>query len=806
MMNAFFTKHNFLSTFIFITLLTSCKKDDENLPIVDSTIDIVINGSVQKGPFVSGSTITIQELKDTTLSPTGKTYITSTTNDFGKFFLESKISSGYIELISQGYYFNEVSGQISDGPLTLSGLVKTSETLDVNINILTTLTKDRIKYLMSTENKSFEDAKIQAEKEVLKAFGIVESIPNGFESLDISKNTEGDAILIAISSILQSLNSVGELSEIISKINLDLKEDGILSNGLIQILKENESNIQGINIRNNLLARYSSLGLSITVPEYEKYLDADQDGIINKEDEDNDDVFISGVVQKGPFVAGANVWVTEISSTVSSHQTGSFTTNSLGAFSGICKVNYPYLEVQVSGNFYNEVTGVVSTQPITLEAFIPKNADSIKVNVNILTTLASRRIQHLINSENKGYIDARAQAEKEVLAIFGIIEPTIDHFEDLDITKNRIGDLILLAVSTNLLSTKQNIDGLSYLPQMIHDIEIDGKVEADLQLTLREFCAAVDFSNVRKNLIDRYLLEGSNIEIGAFEDFLDLDGDGLINKLDPETYVLKKIPTPLWANGSSTVEFNNKLWYLGKEVWSSGDGEIWTLEKSQEFWNERVLFESIVNNDKLWILGGRSSFFGPSAEDVLYSGNGTDWSIAADTTSWRNREYFTPITFEGKVWIIGGQRGGNEIWSSSDMTHWDKVLENPPFGERLNSGCIVYNNKIWLFGGEEAMIGVKDIWYSSDGKNWVKSAKTLPWSFGVVKPVIYEGKIWVLGPKGEIWSSRDGENWEKNSWVMNIDFFDGKEYSVTVFNNKICLVPHTSYGERSIYYLYSYKP
>jgi hypothetical protein len=50
-----------------------------------------ISSFAQKGPLASGSTITIQELKDN-LVPTGNTYYTATEDDLGSFNLDSEIS------------------------------------------------------------------------------------------------------------------------------------------------------------------------------------------------------------------------------------------------------------------------------------------------------------------------------------------------------------------------------------------------------------------------------------------------------------------------------------------------------------------------------------------------------------------------------------------------------------------------------------------------------------------------------------------------------------------------------------------
>ena len=260
---------NVLNVLLIITLVfSSCKKDEK---MDFKPIEAGMNGLVQKGPFISGSSITIQELDDT-FTPNGKTYNTTTNDDFGSFKLKSVISSPYVEVIAQGFYFNEVSGSLSPASLTLRALLKTSSTMVANVNILTTLSEQRIIYLVEEGGLSFEDAQQQAEAEILNVFGISEDGLLGFNQMDISKEGKSNAILLAISSILQGYHSVAELSELISKIIIDIKEDGTLDESkIITNLKQNAIILNLFYIRGNLENRYHNLGLNVAVPDFEYY-------------------------------------------------------------------------------------------------------------------------------------------------------------------------------------------------------------------------------------------------------------------------------------------------------------------------------------------------------------------------------------------------------------------------------------------------------------------------------------------------------------------------------------------------------
>ena len=230
--------------------------------------------AVQKGPFVSGSAVTIQEL-DERFDPTGRTYNTQISNDFGEFRLGSTITSNYVEVIAKGFYFNEVSGSLSDAELTLRSIVDLRDVNNqVNVNILTTLAKDRIIKLVVEDGMSFANAKKQAELEVLTAFNISATEESeSFESMDLSKPGESNAILLAVSTILQANNSVAQLSELISRLSNDIRINGAIANDLNRNQISQQSQIFTASamsqVRTNLANRYTNLGISVSIPEFE---------------------------------------------------------------------------------------------------------------------------------------------------------------------------------------------------------------------------------------------------------------------------------------------------------------------------------------------------------------------------------------------------------------------------------------------------------------------------------------------------------------------------------------------------------
>jgi N-acetylneuraminic acid mutarotase len=248
-------------------VLTSCKKDNETDSIVTRS---GMDGYIQKGPFISGSSITFNEL-DASLVPMGKTYNSTIINDLGAYTITNNISSPYIEIVANGKYYNEVNDSITLSPITLRSLQRVTD-IESNVNILTTLAEDRIKYLVLNKSIPFGDAFEQAENEILKIFGITGNSFSHFNTMSLSGSDDSDAILIALSSIIQGRQSVTQLSEFITKFQADIKEDGTIENtDLKNIIKLNASNLNLTHIRHNLETLYQSLGLTITIPNFEKY-------------------------------------------------------------------------------------------------------------------------------------------------------------------------------------------------------------------------------------------------------------------------------------------------------------------------------------------------------------------------------------------------------------------------------------------------------------------------------------------------------------------------------------------------------
>ena len=193
---------------------------------ITAVTDWEVAGVSQKGPFVTGSAVTVQELDGVSLKQTGKSFKGSIKSDKGDFAIKDiNLESQYAILEATGYYRDEISGKKSSSTVTLRALTDLSDRKKVNINLLTHLEYERVMYLVNKKKMSIADAKAQAEKEVLASFGIVGDFGES-EDLNIFESGDGNAALLAVSVLMQGDVDVAGLTERMGEFSISLAEGG----------------------------------------------------------------------------------------------------------------------------------------------------------------------------------------------------------------------------------------------------------------------------------------------------------------------------------------------------------------------------------------------------------------------------------------------------------------------------------------------------------------------------------------------------------------------------------------------------
>lgn len=265
------------SLLIFIGLL-GCEKTP-----TDEIRNNKFEGKVEKGPFIEGSVITIQEL-DANLALTGKSFQTTVKNDDGSFYVETTeaFASPYVMLACEGYYFNEVTGALSNSIIHLDGIVDLTNTSTCNVNILTHLIKDRVNHLVKS-GLSFKDAQHQAESELLRCFNLQQYEDLNLNNLSIADGSHGAGVLTVISSILLNGRSDAEFTEHITRLANSLTNTGSILSSLKEEINENAKQLNLAQISNNIKLRYESMGKSVKLIDLKHFIDWDNDGVAGNE-------------------------------------------------------------------------------------------------------------------------------------------------------------------------------------------------------------------------------------------------------------------------------------------------------------------------------------------------------------------------------------------------------------------------------------------------------------------------------------------------------------------------------------------
>lgn len=258
------------------------------------------------------------------------------------------------------------------------------------------------------------------------------------------------------------------------------------------------------------------------------------------------------------------------------------------------------------------------------------------------------------------------------------------------------------------------------------------------------------------------------------------------------------------------IAFNGDLWMIGqKRAWSSTDGMKWQAFDKHD-WGERISMAPVFFRNTFWISGGMDYATNTFLNEIWSSQDGITWKRIVNNAEWSPRKGHTVIEFKNKLWLFGGETRvdrtrspiefANDIWSSVDGVHWEKVTDDAPWDVRGRPKLIVFKEKLLLIGGQ----GHSDIWQSDDGKVWTQLKKDCVWTdrydYGLLA---YDNLLWIFGGREQnprsahkdVWFSENGVDWhlqtDEAPWTRR-----SGGYSVA-FRNKLFLYggKHTGHDD-----------
>jgi hypothetical protein len=201
----------------------------------------------------------------------------------------------------------------------------------------------------------------------------------------------------------------------------------------------------------------------------------------------------------------------------------------------------------------------------------------------------------------------------------------------------------------------------------------------------------------------------------------------------------------------------------------------WTQATDHAAFSPRTSFSMAVYDDRMWVIGGMDTG-NQLHNDVWYSTDGVTWIMATGSAAFSPRHGHTTVVFDNRIWVIGGYDSSrtyrNDVWYSSDGITWIEATSHAAFQPRMNHASDVYDGKMWVIGGEVSERpggNTNDVWYSSDGVTWIPATGSASFSpRSAHGSIVFEEKLWVVGGAGDtsgkiryndVWYSSDGKEW-----------------------------------------------
>ena len=440
------------------------------------------------------------------------------------------------------------------------------------------------------------------------------------------------------------------------------------------------------------------------------------------------DLNVAGVTQKGPFVKGSAVTVQGIDC-----KTLKFTNEK---FEGKVKSDKGDFEIkdvnlsstcavfEVTGNYFNEVTGKKTKDKLTLHALTDLK-DRKNVNINVLTELEYERVMNLAAGKETSFAEAKKQAEEEVLAAFGVndgVTDKVQEFEDLNVFEKGEGNAALLAVSV-LMQGDADVTALeNRLEKFANDFAEDGEWnDSKTKNEIAEWAAAATengkLDTIRKNV------ESWNVgdTVAAFETFVKIiaNGDSVTLSSDSKKGASSSSVTSAGSVTLSSSSSQNVILSASEESSSSSEFFDWNVPK-QSYFNPNIKYDSIVDSrdgkvyktvkigNQVWMaenlnyadsvktpsLKGNSWCYDKDPKKCNVAGRLYSWAAAIDSVKFLNAGMkcgdYTTCPFLKKVQGICP-----DGWHLPDTTEWNALMD--AVGE--NAGTVLKSQRGWYVDG-----------------------------------------------------------------------------------------------------------
>ena len=196
-------------------------------------------------------------------------------------------------------------------------------------------------------------------------------------------------------------------------------------------------------------------------------------------------------------------------------------------------------------------------------------------------------------------------------------------------------------------------------------------------------------------------------------------------------------------------------------------------------------------------------------DPAMLAGEYTLFVVVSDSLMPPQRVTATVVVRIGKngIFVMGGRYSTSgyprDVWFSLDGKNWLKQSDTSAWPGRYEHQVASHQGRLYLMGGYAPSINRKGVWSSSAGKRWSFESNQ-DWAersqFQVVE---YKGRLYAMGGtvgsgasgrKNDVWSSVDGESWMLVT--MNAAWPARQGHQVVVHNGRMYLLGGFTGGYR----------
>lgn len=725
---------------------------------------VTVNGAVEKGPYIIGSNVTVGKLNDAGQS-IDSTLTTQTINDLGDFSFSYE-QGALVQIKANGYYRNEITGELSAGTLNLRSIyvVSFENQQNAHVNILTHLASNRVLDLISNGTPASE-AISTAKDEMIILLDEIAPSPSidSFATLglyDSTGNEEGNAYLTLISSlfyqyslILASNNSTNpdaELTLVLNELANDFADGNVEDPSIFNRLQQTMAIIDPVSVQQHLNEIAQLANSSSTPANINLFLDSDLDGITNEYDPDDDNDNIPDNEDSTPYQE--NFIVNNLSLQTDEDTDLSFFVDSNNPKD--ININYVVTHYPNNGVLIGEFPNII---------YRPNP------NFNGLDAVILYLSQEEISSESVT-ISISVLSENDTPAISGTPQTEVKAYNEYSFTP------------------------------VTNDIDGDGLI-----FTILNKPDWISFSTVTGEISGA----PTNDDAGEYSNISISTSDG-IDEVFLAPFSLTVTPTPwisladmpLETRGGAAAEYDGTLYYFGGTA--SDMKSVYAYNIQTNSWSTRTSMPKGIHNlkahtigDKIYIISGYGT--GGFVNDTLeYDPVNDSWATKTPRPTYRY--IFSSAEVNGLVYVIGGQGTVDDgPWRSGVAWNYKNYVEiynpvtdswsngQPAPSVLANNAACVLDDKIYVLGGDAGSGDTSSVQVYEPAINSWSTSPSMLGAKEALSCTVIDQELFVFGGRnsGGVLDVVESYNLVSGSWSLRHSMNEGKHwFPALTYNNK----------------------